>query len=517
MEKVKVISAAEAAALVKDNDTITTSGFVASALAEELTGALEERFLQTGTPKNLTLIYAGSQGNRDGRGGDRFAHEGFLKRAIIGHWNTAAALVKMAVDNKIEAYNIPQGTLLHLFRAIAGHKAGVITNVGLETFVDPRNSGGRLNARTTEDMVEVVTLGGEEQLFYKSFPINIAFIRGTYADEYGNISFEKEIAPLEGTSVAQAVKNSGGIVIVQVERIVAGGTLDPRFVKVPGILVDAIVVAEPKNQRQSLDCPFDAALSGELKISADNTEPAPLSIRKVIGRRAAMELTRGCVVNLGVGIPEFVAAVAEEESLADQITLTVESGAIGGVPQNGKRFGAAVNADCYWDQPYQFDFYDGGGLDMCFLGLAQCNASGDVNVSRFGPRIPGCGGFINISQNSKKVVFCGTFTAGGLKVDVSENGLHIIQEGCEKKFIKAVEEITFSGKYAVRHDQTVLFITERAVFELKSDGLHLKELAPGIDLKKDILDQMDFQPIIDAYISMPAALFKEAPMGLKIS
>lgn len=449
MEKVKVISAAEAAALVKDNDTITTSGFVASALAEELTGALEERFLQTGTPKNLTLIYAGSQGNRDGRGGDRFAHEGFLKRAIIGHWNTAAALVKMAVDNKIEAYNIPQGTLLHLFRAIAGHKAGVITNVGLETFVDPRNSGG--------------------------------------------------------------------IVIFQVERIVAGGTLDPRFVKVPGILVDAVVVAEPENQRQSLDCPFDAALSGELKISADNTEPAPLSIRKVIGRRAAMELTRGCVVNLGVGIPEFVAAVAEEESFADQITLTVESGAIGGVPQNGKRFGAAVNADCYWDQPYQFDFYDGGGLDMCFLGLAQCNASGDVNVSRFGPRIPGCGGFINISQNSKKVVFCGTFTAGGLKVDVSENGLHIIQEGREKKFIKAVEEITFSGKYAVRHDQTVLFITERAVFELKSDGLHLKELAPGIDLKKDILDQMDFQPIIDAYISMPAALFKEAPMGLKIS
>lgn len=449
MKKVKIITAKEAAALVKDNDTITTSGFVASALAEELTTALEDRFLQTGSPKNLTLIYAGSQGNRDGRGGDRFAHEGFLKRAIIGHWNTAASLVKMAVDNKIEAYNIPQGTLLHLFRAIAGHKAGAITNVGLETFVDPRNSGG--------------------------------------------------------------------IVVVQVERIVAGGTLNPRFVKVPGILVDAVVVANPENQRQSLDCAFDPALSGELKIIADASETALLSIRKVIGRCAAMELTKNCVVNLGVGIPEYVATVANEEHFADQITLTVESGAIGGVPQNGKRFGAAVNADCYWDQPYQFDFYDGGGLDMCFLGLAQCNASGDVNVSRFGPRIPGCGGFINISQNSKKVVFCGTFTAGGLKVDVTENGLQIIQEGREKKFIKAVEEITFSGNYAVHHHQTVLFITERAVFELKENGLHLIELAPGIDLQKDVLDQMDFKPVIDDYHLMSANLFKDQPMGLQIA
>ena len=516
MKKVKILTARQAADLVKDGDVITTSGFVASCNAEALCKALEERYLETGTPKNLTLIYAASQGNRDGRGADHLAHEGLLKRAIAGHWNTAPKLAQLALDNKMEGYNIPQGTILHMFRDIAANKIGTFTTVGLETFVDPRNGGGKLNSITKDDLSKIIEIEGTEQIFYKAFPIDIAFIRATYADECGNISFEKEITPLEGTSVAQAVSNRGGTVIVQVEKVVKAGTLDPKLVKIPGICVSAVVVADKIDHQQSFDCDYNPALTGEIREeTGESVQPVKLDAKKIIGRRGAMELTEGSAVNLGIGAPEYVAKVAAEEGIGDYMTLTVESGPVGGIPQGGLRFGSSLNPDCLLDQPYQFDFYDGGGLDIAYLGLAQCDEKGNINVSRFGPRIAGCGGFINITQNSKKVVFCGTFTAGGLKVKAGEGKLEIIQEGREKKFLKDVEQVTFSGNYANKKGQTVMYITERAVFELREDGVHLVEVAPGIDIQTQILDLMNFKPFIDEVKVMDERIFKDEIMGIK--
>lgn len=520
MRKVPIITADEAAKLIKNGDTVTTSGFVASAIPEALDKAVEKRFLETGEPKNITYVYCGSQGNKDGRGAEHFAHEGLLKRFIAGHWATVPAMAKMALENKMEAYNVSQGALCHLFRDIAGHKPGCFTKVGLGTFIDPRNGGGKVNEITTEDIVELVNIKGQDYLFYPAFPINIALIRGTYADESGNITFEKEVAPLEGTSVCQAVKNSGGIVVVQVERVVKAGTLDPRLVKVPGIYVDYVVVADPADHQQTLDCDYDPTLSGEMRAPDTLPEPLPLSAKKIIGRRGAVELEKDVAVNLGVGAPEYVASVACEEGIGDFMTLTVEGGPVGGVPQGGIRFGSAQNPDAVIDQGYQFDFYDGGGLDLCYLGLAECDAKGNINVSRFGPRIAGCGGFINITQNTPKVFFCGTFTAGGLKVNVVDGKVVIAQEGKQKKFIKAVEQITFNGDVSLANKQQVMYLTERCVFVLKEDGMHLTEIAPGIDLQTQILDMMEFEPIIDRDENgeiklMDAALFGEGLMGLK--
>ncbi|KOA19141.1 acetate CoA-transferase YdiF [Clostridium homopropionicum DSM 5847] len=517
MKKISILTAEEAVQLVKDGDTITTTGFVSSGCTEALSKAIEKRFLATGSPKNLTLFYPSSQGNRDGKtGGDHFAHEGMLKRVIAGHYATAPKLGQMCVSNQCEGYNLPQGALLYLLRDIAAHRVGTITEVGLYTFVDPRNGGGKINERTTEDLVELIKIDGKEKLLYKAFPINIAFIRGTYADEYGNVTFEKEITPLEGTSTAQAVKNSGGKVIVQVEKVVKGGTLDPRLVKIPGIYVDAVVVANKEDHEQSFGEKYEPAISGEVRIPIDSPKPMPLDAKKIIGRRAAMELEEDAIVNLGVGAPEYVAQVANEEGIGDYMTLTVESGPIGGIPQAGARFGSSLNPDCLLDQPYQFDFYDGGGLHMAYLGLAQCDEKGNINVSRFGTKIAGCGGFINITQNAKRVFFCGTFTAGGLKVKVEDGKLIIEQEGKETKFIKQVQQVTFSGRYAIKKGQPVLYITERAVFELKEDGVHLIEVAPGIDIQTQIIDLMGFLPKIEKEVKlMDLRIFKEEKMGLK--
>ena len=403
-----------------------------------------------------------------------------------------------------------------MFRDIAANKIGTFKTVGLETIVDPRNGSGKLNSITKDDLSKIIEIEGTEQIFYKAFPIDIAFIRATYADECGNISFEREITPLEGTSVAQAVSNRGGTVIVQVEKVVKAGTLDPKLVKIPGICVSAVVVADPIDHQQSFDCDYNPALTGEIREeTGDNVKPVKLDAKKIIGRRGAMELTEGSAVNLGIGAPEYVAKVAAEEGIGDYMTLTVESGPVGGIPQGGLRFGSSLNPDCLLDQPYQFDFYDGGGLDIAYLGLAQCDEKGNINVSRFGPRIAGCGGFINITQNSKKVIFCGTFTAGGLKIKSGDGKVEILQEGREKKFIKDVEQITFSGNYANKKGQTVMYITERAVFELKEDGVHLTEVAPGIDVQTQIIDLMDFKPIIGDLRVMDERIFKDEIMGIK--
>lgn len=506
----------EAAIQVKDGDTVATSGFVGSGCPEALTRALEKRFLDTGSPRNLTYFYAAAQGNRDGRGADHFAHKGMTRRVIAGHYNTAPALGKCILNNEMEGYNLPQGTLSQLCRDIAAHKPGTVTHVGLNTFADPRNGGGKLNDITKEDMVELVNILGEEKLLYKTFPVDVAFIRGTYADEAGNVTVEHEVCPTEVTALAQAARNSGGIVVCQVQKIVKNGSLDPRLVKIPRIYVDALVITDdPVDHQQSFGFDYDPSLCGEIRVPADSLSTPSLSAKKIIGRRAAMELAKNTVVNLGIGIPEFISAVANEEGIGDWMTLTVEAGPVGGIPKGGSQFGASVNAECLLTQPEQFDFYDGGGVDLAFLGLAQADSHGNINVSKFGPRLAGCGGFINITQNAKKVFFCGTFTAGGLTLDICDGEIHIINEGISRKFIKEVEQITFSGEYSIKTNQPVMYITERCVFELKHDGMHLTEIAPGVNLQKDILDMMDFIPVVDNDLKvMDERIFRDEIMGL---
>lgn len=517
IHKNKVVTAVAAVEIVQNGDVIGLGGFVGSGFAEEIAMALESRFLDTANPRDLTLYFAAGQGDGRDRGANHLAHEGLVKRAIGGHWGLIPKMQKLAIENKIEAYNLPQGCLAHMLRDAGAHKPRTITRVGLGTYIDPRNGGGKINERTTEELVELVEFDGKEYLAYKTQPIDVAIIRGTTADPDGNISMEKEALTLESLSLAIAAKNNDGFVIVQVERIAGKGALRQRDVKIPGILVDCVVVAtSPENHMQTFDELYSPAFAGEFRVPLSSIKPLPLDERKIIARRAAFELIPNSVVNLGIGMPEGVANVAAEENVFDYITLTAEPGVIGGIPAGGLSFGAAANVDAIIDQPYQFDFYDGGGLDITVLGLAQADKEGNLNVSKFGPRLAGCGGFVNISQNSKKIVFVGTFTAGGLKVSVTDGKLRIDQEGKVKKFVDAVEQITFSGKIAAETGNPVLYITERCVFELSSEGLVLTEIAPGVDLERDILAHMDFRPVIKGEPKLMASqLFAPEVMGLK--
>lgn len=515
MGKVKIMTAAEAAAMVPDGAVLNTEGFVQAGLSETLNRALEQRFLETGHPKDLTIFTIAGQGAGAGTGSDHFAHEGMVKRLIAGHYNLAPTLRTMAIEGKIEAYNLPQGTMAQMVRDAAGKRVGTITHVGLNTYVDPRIEGAKVNANTTEDIVKLIEIEGEEKLLFLSQPLDVTFIRGTYADESGNITLEKECCTLDATSLAQCAKNNGGKVFVQVEKVVANGSLDPRMVKIPGIYVDGVIIADGDDNAQIYKQDYDGSMTGDFRVPLGSLEPPVLDAKKIIARRAAMELESDVVVNLGIGVPEFVSAVANEEGIGDKMTLTVEAGPVGGVPQGGSRFAGSVNVDCILDQPYQFDFYDGGGIDQAFLGLAQVDEKGNLNVSKFSGRIAGCGGFINISQNAKKVYYVGTFTTGGLKIATGDGKLTIVQEGKSKKFIKEVEQITFSGPYAAKIGQPVMYITERAVFELRPDGVYLTEIAPGIDLQTQILDLMDFAPKMDGEPKlMDERIFKDEVMGL---
>jgi propionate CoA-transferase len=511
----KVLSPAEAAALVRAGDTITTSGFVGIGVPDELLAAIEARFVETGAPRDLTLFFAAGQGDGKTRGLNRLGHEGLLKQVIGGHWGLIPKVAKLAVEGKIAGWNLPQGVISHMYRDIAAGKPGTLTRVGLDTFVDPRREGGRINALATAERVRLMEIDGQEYLFYPGFPIDVALLRGSTADEAGNVTMEREALILDNLAQAMAVRNSGGVVIVQVERVAARGSLNPRDVVIPATLVDAVVVAAPENHMQTYATAYSPAFSGRIRAPAGALPPMALDARKVIARRVAFELPVNGVVNLGIGMPEGVAAVAGEEGLLEHLTLTAEPGVLGGQPASGLDFGAAINTDAIIAQNQQFDFYDGGGLDMTCLGMAEADREGNVNVSRFGPKLAGAGGFINISQNARAVVFAGTLTAGGLEVRIGEGRLEVVQEGRARKMLERVGQVTFSGARAAALGRPVLYVTERCVFELTPEGLELREVAPGVDVGRDILSQMAFRPRMTEVGEMDPRIFTDRPMGLR--
>ena len=511
----KIIPVEDAVSLVQDGDVLAVSGYGTNGVPEKLLAGLQTRFLESGAPNGLTLMYAGGIGDGRERGLNRLGYERLLKRVIGGHYGLIPAIEKLARENRIEAYNFPEGIITHLYRNIAAGKRGALSNVGLGTFVDPRLEGAKVNEAATEDLVEVLTLNGREVLYFTGSPINVAFIRGTTSDPEGNISLEKESLSLENLSLALAARNSGGIVICQVERVAQLNSIDARNVRIPGIMIDCVVVAEPEFHMQTYDHHYNPALSGEIRVPLETLPPLPLDEKKVALRRAAMELSAGAIVNLGVGLPSSIGNVTNEEMIADRIMLTVDPGIFGGVPLAGYGFGAALNYHASIDHATQFDFIDGGGIDIACLGFAECDSQGNINASRFSGRVSGCGGFINISQNSKKVVFLGTFTSGGLKTRIDDGKLNIEAEGKYRKFVDKVGQVTFSGRRAGHEGRKILYVTERCVFVLREEGLELTEVAPGIDVRKDILDLLPFKPIVFEPKEMNPALFRPEVMGLR--
>ena len=508
----KLCSVDQAVALIRNNDTVNLvasgGGFQDAELVYK---GLEKRFLETGEPKNLTLVHVTGVGYGNETGIGRLAHKGLVKRVVGGHWLWSKVMSQLAMDEEIEAYNLPQGVMSLLMREIAAGRPGLLTTVGLNTFIDPRLEGGRLNKRAQEPLVELVDFQGREMLFYKAFPINVCIVRGTTADEDGNISVEQEGLDLHLLSSAQATYNSGGVVIAQVKRIAKRGTLSPRLVLVPAHMVSAVVV-DP-DQWQTAEGEYNPSLCGDVRVPTGSMPSLEFGIRKFVARRAALELRPGAVVNLGIGVPDGVANIAAEEGIIDDFVFSIEMGVVGGVPAKGVIFGAAWNPECIMSMPSQFDFYHGGGLDMAFLGMGEADAHGNVNVSKLGKRITGSGGFIDISQNAKTMVFCGTFTNGEIILDVADGKIAILKDGSTQKFRERVEQITFSGEYATRTGQQVLYITERAVFRLEDGKMVLTEIAPGIDLQKDVLAQMEFVPEIAPDLkTMDPAIFKPDKM-----
>jgi propionate CoA-transferase len=507
--KDKILKAEDAVSLIKDGAHVAIHGSGGGVCEPTLLlRSLGEYYRQTGSPKGITIVHSTGIGDREGGGLDHLALPGLVKRDIAGHFGMSPKMGELILAGEVEAYNFPQGVLSHMFHAVAAKTPGVITKIGLNTYVDPRLEGGKANDITTEDLVQVIELNGEEWLFWPRFNFDVAFVRGTTADLNGNITNEEDGPMLEATAIAQAVKNSGGIVIAQVKYLAQTGSLNPQHVRIPGIYVDHIVV-DPE-QKQTCLHSYEPAFAGHVKAPLERMEPLPLGPKKVIARRAAKELFEGAVVNLGYGAPDGVAAVAAEEKIMDQFTLTVEQGSIGGRPAGGVVFGMAYNPEAIIPMDAQFTFYDGGGIDLAFLGTAQIDRFGNVNSSRVGRMLAGCGGFINITQNAKKVVFCGTFTAKGLRCTVGDGRLTIDQEGQVRKFVQDAAQITFSAEYSMKNEQPVLYVTERAVFSRSSKGLMLEEIAPGIDLERDILAHMDFRPEISPDLKeMDPAFFRE--------
>jgi propionate CoA-transferase len=506
----KLCTVGEAIGLIKDDDTIACGGFVGAGHPEALTAELERRFLSSGEPKGLTIAYAAGQGDGKSRGLNHVAHKGLVAKVVGGHWALAPGLGKLASEGAIEGYNFPQGVMCQLFRDIAAGRPGCITHIGLDTFIDPVVQGGRLNEKSRESLVERIELGGREWLWYKSFKIDIGLIRATAADPLGNLVMDREALIGDVLPIAQAAHNCGGIVIAQVSHLL-DEPVNPQRVRVPGILIDRIVLADASQHHQTYgeiyNCGYCSARNCNQTVGAE-LEALPMDERRIIAARACDEVPENAVANLGIGMPEGIARIAAQRGILHKLILTVESGPIGGMPAGGLSFGASLHPDAIIDQPSQFDFYDGGGLDFAALGAAQIDASGNVNVSKFGPRLAGVGGFVNITQTAKRLVFCGTFTASGLEVTIEGGSLRIVREGSVRKFIQNVEQISFSAKRARAMKQEVLYVTERAVFKLQSDGLELLEVAPGIDIDSHILAYMDFKPIIKTIKSMPEHCFR---------
>lgn len=478
-----IATAEEAVAAIPDGATVAVSGFVGAGHPEMLTAALEQRFLKTGTPRDLTLYYCAGQGDRCERGLNHLAHAGLLRRIVGGHWNLAPKLGALALANEVEAYNLPQGVLSVLTREIAAKRPGLITRVGLNTFIDPLNGGGMMNARTTEPLVERLELDGQVWLRYKSMPIHAALIRATYADARGNLSMDCEGLISEVLPMAQAAKNHGGIVIAQVESVVEQ-IADPKSVRVPGILVDYIVTSGGVMHDQTFAESFNEDYV-VTQVDGFTLPPMEEGERKRIGARALREVRKGDIVNLGIGLPEAVAMVAAETGRLHEFTLTVESGPTGGVPASGLSFGCSHFPEAVIDQPAQFDFYDGGGLDIGVLGAVEIDAEGSVNVTSFAGRFAGVGGFVNIAQSARRLIFCCTFQAKG-----------------QPKFVRQIQHVCFHGPTALANGQQVLYVTERAVFELVTGGLRLIEIAPGYDLEKDVLALMQFTPFLAGHLSI---------------
>lgn len=517
MNKTIFLSPKEVPDLLKNNSLVALGGFVGVGVPEEIYSSVENSFLENDYPRDLCIMFAAGFGDSKSRGLNHFAHKGLIRKVIGGHWGLAPNLAKLATNNEIQAYNFPQGVISQMFRDISAGKPGTFSHVGIGTFVDPDLQGGRLNEVTKEELVKKINIEGEDLLFFKGQKIDYALLRGTSADEDGNISFEDEALTLEALAIASATRNSGGKVFVQVKNVVKSGSINPKDVKIPSIMVDYVVITEDEhNHMQTFDTVFKKSYIQSNVLVRETKDAFSLDQRKIIARRCALMLnTDISVINYGIGMPESIALILKEEKQEKLFIPTVEPGAIGGTPMGGLSFGASLTPSAIIDQPYQFDFYDGGGLDMAFLGLAQCDQYGNINVSKFGPKIAGCGGFINITQNSKEVVFCGSFTAGGLKLETGNGSLKILQEGKIKKFIKDVEQITFSGEIANKNKKKVTYITERAVFVLTENGLELTEIAPGVDLQKDIIDQMEFKPLISEKLKeMDVRIFKNDKMNL---
>jgi propionate CoA-transferase len=510
----KIITASDAARLVKSASSVLVSGSGGGhAVPERILEELETRFLSEGTPRDLTLIHVVGIGDRQRKGAGHLGHEGLVRRSITSALVDSPPLEQLALADKIESYTLPQGVLSQLMREIAGARPGLITKTGLHTFVDPRHGGARQSPSAREDLVELMTIDGEEWLRFKPLRFDIAFLRGTTADEDGNITMEQEAIPGEMLSMAQATRRCGGTVVVQVKRLAERRALKPRDVKIPGILVDYVVV-DPE-QRQTYASEYNPSYSGELRVPLEASAPLPFSHRKVIARRAAMELVPGSICNLGAGISTGIASVATEEKIVDRMVLTNEQGFIGGAPLTGRDSGAAQNYSAVVDQPYQFDFYDGGGLDIAFLSFVEVDPAGNVNISRFANKIVGIGGFINISQNARKVVFSGTFTAGGLEVDCGGGELRIKQEGRHSKFVKTIEQVCYNARFAEEQGRSAIFVTERAVLHAVDGTLEVTEIAPGVDLETDVLRHMAYRPRVSPHLKrMDRRLFNPAPMGL---
>ncbi len=508
----KLVEAQDAAAQIKSGSTVAIGGAGAGhAVPDKILRGLGEYYLETGNPKDLYIIHPCGIGDNDSRGLNHIAHEGLVKTSVGGFWGNAPKMVKLAREEKITGYNLPQGVLSQLMRATASRKPGIITHVGLNTFVDPRLEGGKINSITREDIVEHMQLNGNEYLFYKTRPIDVGIIRGTTMDSEGNITMEEEVGTFAMLSIAQAAKSNGGIVIAQVKRITKGHC-EPGNVKVPGVLID-FVVTDPAQEMTFLSA-FDPALV-KRDVPFESDELLMEGIKNVVNRRAALEIHKGAFINLGYGMSDGVPIVAQQEEITEQIVFMIEQGASSGIPTTGLNFGAMFNPSTIIDDGYQFDFFHGGGLDLAFLGFAQIDSEGNINSSRFGNVITGCGGSIDISQNAKKIVYCGGFAVKS-EQEITVEGIKVTNPGKFKKFVEKVQQVSFSGRYALERGQEVLYVTERTVMKLSPEGLVLTEIAPGVDLQKDVLDMMDFRPIIpDNLKTMDKSIYSDGLIGLK--